>query len=140
MRHLFPTHFGSRAAYYVAVVETLGGKAMVRFRSNVMSIFVASALVLFMSPVKNAFAHPASPAVAKAFSAQEPKEGPEKAEVQDIQDDMDEGPDSDVDANEGPDVEEMDAANHDAHETDADRAEDQLEDAHDDVVTAPPAA
>jgi hypothetical protein len=34
----------------------------------------------------------------------------------------------------------MDAANHDAHETDADRAEDKLEDAHEDVVTAPPAA
>src|ERR1700694_4947998 len=53
-----------------AVVETIGGKPMVRFRSNVMSIFVASALVLFVSPVKNAFAHPDSPAVAKAFSAQ----------------------------------------------------------------------
>jgi hypothetical protein len=40
-----------------------------------MSIFVASALVLFMSPVKSAFAHPASPAVAKAFFAQEAQDG-----------------------------------------------------------------
>jgi len=46
---------------------------MVRLRSNVMTIFVASALVLFMSPVKSAFAHAASPAVAKAFSTQEPQ-------------------------------------------------------------------
>jgi hypothetical protein len=80
----------------VAVVETIGGKPMVRFRSNVMSIFVASALVLFMSAVKNAFAHPASPAVAKAFSAQEPQDPNEKdAKNNDAQhEDMD---DRDVD-------------------------------------------
>jgi hypothetical protein len=113
---------------------------MVRFRSNVMSIFVASALVLFMSPVKNAFAHPASPAVAKAFSAQEPQEGPDKAEALDIQDDKNEGPDSNLDVKEGPDVEELDGANNDVHGIDADRVQDQLEDAHEDVVTAPPAA
>jgi len=113
---------------------------MVRFRSNVMSIFVASALVLFMSPVKNAFAHPASPAVAKAFSAQEPQEGPDKAEAQDIQDDVKEGPDTDVDVKEGPEVAEMGAANDGVLETDADRAQDQLEDAHEDVAPAPPAA
>src|SRR5882762_5119466 len=108
---------------------------MVRLRSNVMSIFVASALVLFMSPVKSAFAHAASPAVAKAFSTQEPQEGQDKAEAQDIQDDVKEGPDTDVDVKEGPEV-----ADNDVHEIDADRAQDQLEDAHEDVAPAPPAA
>src|SRR6266403_2043347 len=103
---------------------------MVRLRSNVMSIFVASALVLFMSPVKSAFAHAASPAVAKAFSTQEPQEGQDKAEAQDIQDDV----------KEGPEVAEMDGANNDVHEIDADRAQDQLEDADEDVAPAPPAA
>ena len=113
---------------------------MVRLRSNVMSIFVASALVLFMSPVKSAFAHAASPAVAKAFSTQEPQEGQDKAEAQDIQDDVKEGPDTDVDVKEGPEVAEMDGANNDVHEIDADRAQDQLEDAHEDVAPAPPTA
>src|ERR1700730_4112135 len=129
---------------------------MVRLRSNVMSIFAASALVLFMSPVKSAFAQPSSP-VAKSFFAQETpnSQGPDqgqKEETQDIQDDLKEGPETDL--NEGPDtkeneakeaeVAEMNGADKDGAfdqaETDKDRVQDQLEDQHEDTVTPPPAA
>ena len=136
---------------------------MVRFRSNVMSILVASTLVLFIAPVKNAFAHAASPAAAKAFLAQETHDGQGQhqdqgqGQSQDIQDDRNEGPD----VNEGPSVEtegasaekqegengevaEMDGdhnngALHDG-QVDADRTEDQQNDEHEDVAPAPPAA
>jgi midasin (ATPase involved in ribosome maturation) len=150
--------------YEVTVAETIGGKPMVRFRSNVMSIFVASTLVLFVAPVKNAFAHAASPAAAKAFSAQATQDGqgqhqdpPGQGQSQDIQDDRNEGPDKEV--NEGPSVEtegasekgqekgevaEMDGDHNDGalHESqvDEDRTEDQQNDEHEDVAPAPPAA
>jgi hypothetical protein len=135
---------------------------MVRFRSNVMSIFAASTLVLFMSPVKSAFSQPSS-AAAKSFFAQETptqdqgqqgqqgQQG-EQGGPQDIQDDLKEGPDTDV--NEGLDtkeneaqegeVAEMNGADKDGAineaETDEDRVQDQLQDQHEDTVTPPPAA
>lgn len=131
---------------------------MVRFRSNVMSIFAASTLVLFMSPVKSAFAQPSS-AVAKSFFAQDtptsrgPEQGQHEQEgTQDIQDDLKEGPDTDLnedldtkenEAKEG-EVAEMNGADKDGAfneaETDEDRVQDQLEDQHEDTVTPPPAA
>jgi hypothetical protein len=122
---------------------------MVRLRSNVMSIFAASALVLFMSPVKNAFAQPSS-AAAKSFFAQETpnSQGPDqgqKEETQDIQDDLKEGPETDLE-NEAKEVEtaEMNGADKDGAfneaEIDGDREQDQVEDQHEDTVTPPPAA
>jgi hypothetical protein len=132
---------------------------MVRLRSNVMSIFAASALVLFMSPVKSALAQP-SLAAAKSFFAQDTpnSQGPDQGQqgkqeqTQDIQDDLKEGPETDL--NEGPDtkeneakeaeVAEMNGADKDGAfdqaETDKDRVQDQLEDQHEDTVTPPPAA
>jgi midasin (ATPase involved in ribosome maturation) len=143
--------------YEAAVAETIGGKPMVRFRSNVMSIFAASTLVLFMSPVKSAFAQPAS-AAAKSFFAQETPTSQDQGQqeqqggTQDIQDDLKEGPDTDVnedldtkenEAKEG-EVAEMNGADKDGAfneaETDEDRVQDQLEDQHEDTVTPPPAA
>jgi hypothetical protein len=106
-----------------------------------MSIFVASALVLFMSPVKNAFAHSASPAVARAFSAQEPQGPNEKdaqnndAQHEDMDDrDIEDGAKEDIDNGAVKDagVHETDGANNDE-----DRQADQVDDGE---VPPPPAA
>jgi hypothetical protein len=109
-----------------------------------MSIFVASAFVLFMSPVKNAFAHPASPAVAKAFSAQAPQD-PNEQDAQNNDAPHEDMDDRDIDniedgAKDGIDngavkdagVHETDGANNDE-----DRQADQVEDGE---VPPPPAA
>ena len=138
---------------------------MVRFRSKTVRIFVAFALVLFMSSARSALAH-ASPA-AKAFSAQWSLDEPgqdqgqgqnqEQGQNQDLQDDhsgdngVNEGPSQDFqgESQEGQEgqqgeVAEMDGAHDDGdfHEgqVDEDRTEDQQNDDHQDVAPQPPAA
>jgi hypothetical protein len=106
-------------------------------------MFVASALVLFMSPDKNAFAQPAS-AVAKTFFAQgTPNPNETDAQNSDAQhedmddrdvDNKDDGAKEDIDngAVEDVGVHEADGANNDE-----DRQADQVDDGE---VPAPPAA
>ena len=114
---------------------------MVSFRSRLMTMFVASALVLFLSSVKSAFAQPASPAVAKAFFAQGPQDPNEKdaqnndAQHEDMDDrDIEDGAKEDIDNGAVKDagVHETDGANNDE-----DRQADQVDDGE---VPPPPAA
>jgi hypothetical protein len=109
-----------------------------------MSIFVAAALVLFMSPVKNAFAHAASPAVAKAFSAQAPQDPNEQdAQNNDAQhEDMDDRDIDDIEDDAKDDIDNGAVKDAGVHETDGanndeDRQADQVDDGE---VPPPPAA
>lgn len=111
-------------------------------RSRGMRILVALALILFMSSVKRAFAHPAA-AVAQGTGTQETTGTQEGSQLDmddremDSNDDMD-----DEDENDVMDVDAADAQHEDIDDADNDRQEDELDDHADspDTDSTPPAA
>lgn len=113
---------------------------MVRSRS--MRILVALALILFMSSVKRAFAHPAA-AVAQGTGTQETTGTQEGSQLDmddremDGNDDMDDEDEDDV-----MDVDVADAQHEDVDDADNDRQQDELDDHADspDTDSTPPTA
>lgn len=114
---------------------------MVRSRS--MRILVALALILFMSSVKRAFAHPAA-AVAQGTGTQETTSTQEGSQLDmddremDSNDDMDDEDEND----DVMDVDPADAQHEDVDDADNDRQDDELDDHADspDTDSTPPTA
>ena len=123
---------------------------MARFGPKALTIVVVFALTFFAGALRQAYAHPATPAAAEAWSLQDQgnqgnvgqgngSQGGNQGNLDvntDVNNDVQEGQQGEVQELDGP---HQDGAFHDG-EVDEDRVEDQLEDQHEDVTATPPPA